>query len=79
MVNATFAYQKTGGVNILVNATCLLLSFYMFAKIFARSKFVQIPFFSPCFTLELLMKLFYMFTGLLSYHCLFLFSAFLTS
>ena len=23
------------------------------------------PFFSPCFTLELLMKLFYMFTGLL--------------
>ena len=46
-------------------ATCLLLSFYIFAEIFARSKFVQIPFFGPCFILELLMKLIYMFTGLL--------------
>ena len=44
-------------------ATCLLLSFYIFEKIFARSKFVQIPFFGPCFILELLMKLIYMFTG----------------
>ena len=46
-------------------ATCLLLSFYIFEEIFARSKFVQIHFFVQCFILELLMKLFYMFTGLL--------------
>ena len=52
---------------------------FLFAEIFARGKFVQIHFFVQCFILELLMKLFYMFTGLLSYHCLFLFSAFLTS
>ena len=56
-------------------ATCLLLSFYIFAEIISKSKFAQISFFVPCFITELLMKLFYMFTGLLSYHCWFLFSA----
>ena len=46
MINATFVYQKTGGVNDYANLAFTMFAIYLLLSIyiFARRKFVQIHF-----------------------------------